>query len=89
MHHNEEFRKDIEKVERAMLDISLYSMPFIVPSINNNKPSIVDISDRKKMLVVVFEFSQLELFLRHLSTTVAITKIAPANELVTPVHQNA
>jgi len=30
VHHNEEFRKDIEKVERAMLDISLYSMPFIV-----------------------------------------------------------
>ena len=30
VHHNEEFRKDIEKVERAILDISLYSMPFIV-----------------------------------------------------------
>ena len=30
VHHNEEFRKDIEKVEQAILDISLYSMPFIV-----------------------------------------------------------
>ena len=28
--HNEDFRKDIEKVEQAILDISLYSMPFIV-----------------------------------------------------------
>ena len=28
--HNEDFRKDIEKVERVILDISLYSMPFIV-----------------------------------------------------------
>ena len=27
---NEEFRKDIEKVEQTILDISLYSMPFIV-----------------------------------------------------------
>ena len=27
---NEEFRKDIEKVEQVILDISLYSMPFIV-----------------------------------------------------------
>ena len=30
MHHNEEFRKDIEKAEQVILDISLYSMPFIV-----------------------------------------------------------
>ena len=30
MNHNEEFRKDIEKAEQAILDISLYSMPFIV-----------------------------------------------------------
>jgi hypothetical protein len=27
---NEEFRKDIEKAEQVILDISLYSMPFIV-----------------------------------------------------------
>ena len=27
---NEEFRKDIEKAEQLILDISLYSMPFIV-----------------------------------------------------------
>ena len=30
MNHSEEFRKDIEKVEQAILDTSLYSMPFIV-----------------------------------------------------------
>jgi len=30
VHHNEEFRKDIEKVEQVILDISLCSMPFIV-----------------------------------------------------------
>ena len=30
MHNNEEFRKDIEKVEQVILDIFLYSMPFIV-----------------------------------------------------------
>ena len=30
VNHNEEFRKDIEKAEQIILDISLYSMPFIV-----------------------------------------------------------
>ena len=30
VNHNEEFRKDIEKAEQVILDISLYSMPFIV-----------------------------------------------------------
>ena len=30
MNHNEEFRKDIEKVEQIILDLSLYSMPFVV-----------------------------------------------------------
>ena len=30
MNHNDEFRRGIEKVERVILDISLYSMPFIV-----------------------------------------------------------
>ncbi len=30
VNHSEEFRKDIEKAEQAILDISLYSMPFIV-----------------------------------------------------------
>jgi hypothetical protein len=30
VHHNEEFKKDIEKAEQVILDISLYSMPFIV-----------------------------------------------------------
>ena len=28
--HSEEFKKDIEKAEQVILDISLYSMPFIV-----------------------------------------------------------
>ena len=28
--HNEELRKDIEKAEQVILDISLYSMPFVV-----------------------------------------------------------
>ena len=28
--HSEEFRKDIEKAEQVILDISLYSMPFII-----------------------------------------------------------
>ena len=31
--HNEKFRKDIEKAEQVILDISLYSMPFIVASL--------------------------------------------------------
>jgi len=30
VHHNEEFRKDIEKVEQVILGICLYSMPFVV-----------------------------------------------------------
>jgi hypothetical protein len=30
VNHNEEFKKDIEKAEQVILDISLYSMPFIV-----------------------------------------------------------
>ena len=30
VNHSQEFRKDIEKAEQAILDISLYSMPFIV-----------------------------------------------------------
>ena len=30
MSHNEELRKDIEKAEQVILDISLYSMPFVV-----------------------------------------------------------
>ena len=33
MSHNEKFRKDIEKAEQVILDISLYSMPFIVASL--------------------------------------------------------
>ena len=30
VHNNEEFRKDIERVEQTMLNLSLYSMPFVV-----------------------------------------------------------
>ena len=30
MHHNEEFRKDIEKAEYIIGNISLYSMPFTI-----------------------------------------------------------
>ena len=30
VHHNEEFRKDIEKAEHIIGSISLYSMPFIL-----------------------------------------------------------
>ena len=30
MHHNEEFKKDIEKAERIIGNISLYSMSFIL-----------------------------------------------------------
>tara|TARA_Y100000114_G_scaffold115313_1_gene109407 strand:- start:537 stop:656 length:120 start_codon:yes stop_codon:yes gene_type:complete len=30
MNHNEEFRKDIEKAEYIIGNISLYSMPFIL-----------------------------------------------------------
>ena len=30
MHHKEEFKQTIEKAEQVILEISLYSMPFIV-----------------------------------------------------------
>ena len=30
MSHSEEFKKDIEKAEQLILDIFLYSMPFVV-----------------------------------------------------------